>query len=266
MEDKLDRLVLSFDDKEYQIENFRICPNPTCDCTTIGFLLDDVLVSLDVVRKEIAENPVADRETSEKVVDILTDEQWELLLYIYYDEKNLLIENIEDYSCLRYDFSNLSVEQGNIFYDWIFPNAQPFVFEHEGAFFAVVDQYCLNPECSCKHVILSFYKAEESFQKTPLKNCVLDYQKNRFLPLEEGDVLDWKLIASFTKAKPSYTRFYKKRHAGLRLMYDTYLQSRVSREKIDQEAIINAFSKIGRNDPCPCGSGKKYKKCCGSNK
>jgi uncharacterized protein YecA (UPF0149 family) len=21
--------------------------------------------------------------------------------------------------------------------------------------------------------------------------------------------------------------------------------------------------KVGRNDPCPCGSGKKYKKCCG---
>ena len=25
------------------------------------------------------------------------------------------------------------------------------------------------------------------------------------------------------------------------------------------------IKKIGRNDPCPCGSGKKYKKCCGSN-
>jgi preprotein translocase subunit SecA len=25
-----------------------------------------------------------------------------------------------------------------------------------------------------------------------------------------------------------------------------------------------AGSKIGRNDPCPCGSGKKYKKCCGA--
>ena len=24
--------------------------------------------------------------------------------------------------------------------------------------------------------------------------------------------------------------------------------------------------KIGRNDPCPCGSGKKYKKCCGKGK
>jgi len=22
------------------------------------------------------------------------------------------------------------------------------------------------------------------------------------------------------------------------------------------------FKKVGRNDPCPCGSGKKYKKCC----
>ncbi|MFN5406165.1 SEC-C metal-binding domain-containing protein, partial [Bradyrhizobium sp.] len=25
-----------------------------------------------------------------------------------------------------------------------------------------------------------------------------------------------------------------------------------------------AFGKIGRNDPCPCGSGKKYKRCCGA--
>ena len=25
----------------------------------------------------------------------------------------------------------------------------------------------------------------------------------------------------------------------------------------------NIKTKIGKNDPCPCGSGKKYKKCCG---
>ena len=28
---------------------------------------------------------------------------------------------------------------------------------------------------------------------------------------------------------------------------------------------VHTFSKVGRNDPCPCGSGKKYKKCCGLN-
>jgi preprotein translocase subunit SecA len=27
---------------------------------------------------------------------------------------------------------------------------------------------------------------------------------------------------------------------------------------------IRAGAKVGRNDPCPCGSGKKYKKCCGN--
>lgn len=25
---------------------------------------------------------------------------------------------------------------------------------------------------------------------------------------------------------------------------------------------VRKFAKIGRNDPCPCGSGKKYKHCC----
>ncbi len=29
--------------------------------------------------------------------------------------------------------------------------------------------------------------------------------------------------------------------------------------------IVVKPAKIGRNDPCPCGSGKKYKKCCGAN-
>jgi hypothetical protein len=29
--------------------------------------------------------------------------------------------------------------------------------------------------------------------------------------------------------------------------------------------FVNASAKIGRNDPCPCGSGKKYKNCCGRN-
>lgn len=30
--------------------------------------------------------------------------------------------------------------------------------------------------------------------------------------------------------------------------------------------IVRKDEKVGRNDPCPCGSGKKYKKCCGANK
>ena len=29
--------------------------------------------------------------------------------------------------------------------------------------------------------------------------------------------------------------------------------------------VKSSSEKVGRNDPCPCGSGKKYKKCCGAN-
>ena len=34
----------------------------------------------------------------------------------------------------------------------------------------------------------------------------------------------------------------------------------------ETRTVINDGPKIGRNDPCPCGSGKKYKNCCGRNK
>ena len=33
----------------------------------------------------------------------------------------------------------------------------------------------------------------------------------------------------------------------------------------DKKRPVRITKKIGRNDPCPCGSGKKYKKCCGRN-
>lgn len=31
------------------------------------------------------------------------------------------------------------------------------------------------------------------------------------------------------------------------------------------QPVVHREKKVGRNDPCPCGSGKKYKKCCGQN-
>ena len=37
-----------------------------------------------------------------------------------------------------------------------------------------------------------------------------------------------------------------------------------SGQPIVRKPVVKAV-KVGRNDPCPCGSGKKYKKCCGQN-
>ena len=38
-----------------------------------------------------------------------------------------------------------------------------------------------------------------------------------------------------------------------------------SEEEEPSHAPVQKGDKIGRNDPCPCGSGKKYKNCCGKD-
>ncbi len=68
----------------------------------------------------------------------------------------------------------------------------------------------------------------------------------------------------------------RKRHERLKIMYGRYRKLHrvgerharaVSMEipKADDFAPPSRidFAQVGRNDPCPCGSGKKYKKCCG---
>ena len=35
--------------------------------------------------------------------------------------------------------------------------------------------------------------------------------------------------------------------------------------EIEVGTIIKYDRRVGRNEPCPCGSGKKYKKCCGGS-
>ncbi len=51
----------------------------------------------------------------------------------------------------------------------------------------------------------------------------------------------------------------KYQHAG----YDEALAADVVEEKPKERPFVREMGKIGRNDPCPCGSGKKYKQCHG---
>lgn len=53
--------------------------------------------------------------------------------------------------------------------------------------------------------------------------------------------------------------------ASVMNIYKHFSAQRRSNARLAQEAgtIRRDIPKVGRNDPCPCGSGKKYKKCCG---
>jgi preprotein translocase subunit SecA len=40
---------------------------------------------------------------------------------------------------------------------------------------------------------------------------------------------------------------------------------RAEQEQAERQPVVRAQPKVGRNEPCPCGSGRKFKKCCGAN-
>ncbi len=48
--------------------------------------------------------------------------------------------------------------------------------------------------------------------------------------------------------------------------HEAELRAEGNPEQQHIETVVHEGPKIGRNDPCPCGSGKKYKKCCGADK
>ena len=64
----------------------------------------------------------------------------------------------------------------------------------------------------------------------------------------------------------------------VRLLYHVQVEQKIEKEEapkitgtnkdaeVEKKPYVRKGAKIGRNDPCPCGSGKKYKNCCGRNK
>ncbi len=61
---------------------------------------------------------------------------------------------------------------------------------------------------------------------------------------------------------------YKAKHLYSLPQWDAIFSAEKRKELMTQQRksrTIVKSAKIGRNDPCPCGSGKKYKRCCGAN-
>jgi preprotein translocase subunit SecA len=87
--------------------------------------------------------------------------------------------------------------------------------------------------------------------------------------------LNKKVISSLTKAHIHLEREEDVREMKeiKKLNLDKYSLGRGKTEEADLQTNdksqkmqpVRVEKKIGRNDPCPCGSGKKYKNCCGKN-
>lgn len=83
--------------------------------------------------------------------------------------------------------------------------------------------------------------------------------------LEDEDDPDWfELTLAEAKAKPEDPSRFQERELGY--IEDLVLELEAALETDEEpepdEPAQNPLRHVGRNDPCPCGSGKKYKKCC----
>ena len=69
---------------------------------------------------------------------------------------------------------------------------------------------------------------------------------------------------ALTKTPAQREQLAKQIPASVATLYRFWLPYREAiHERIVATTIQRATPKVGRNDPCPCGSGKKFKKCCG---
>ena len=100
--------------------------------------------------------------------------------------------------------------------------------------------------------------------------CLSDYGDAAALPILEGAIEDFELHYEDPESIPRLEDLVSAHDAlGGHLPYD--LRERVEALRQEWAVWVQARSapaasasstKTGRNDPCPCGSGKKFKKCC----
>jgi preprotein translocase subunit SecA len=84
-----------------------------------------------------------------------------------------------------------------------------------------------------------------------------------------GNVLRLQLVRQETAEEIEQKRLAAQRRAMQRIT-ESHADAAAgddgeARPRAKQETVVRTQPKVGRNDPCPCGSGKKYKKCHGAS-
>jgi hypothetical protein len=151
-------------------------------------------------------------------------------------------------------------------------------FESDGVTWAAIDAYCLNPSCECNEAILEFFRDEPaSGGLHPQFTARLDLADGgltdavssvSLAPDERRVVADFQDEVSPWRSELGLRRKLLRR-IGARRMKKSPSPPPAARPVpmvADAAAITPApvASRIQRNDPCLCGSGRKYKKCCGA--
>lgn len=138
--------------------------------------------------------------------------------------------------------------------------------DHEGlandAQYVIFEYYCDNPACDCQRLTADIMKLGEDGEPIGKSQAVISYdwssQERQCAPVLTEESPQTSVARCLLEA-------YKKCiHCDEYLLRIKSHYARVKQLALEKATIRNTplRQKIPRNDPCPCGSNKKYKKCC----
>lgn len=255
------------------------CQNPGCICT--NFLLTftaideqgdprETLFSIrldvntwEIKEKNIKSKAINSEEMIKEFMDSLDDKLKTKYKYHFCKSKEQTGKSYLDY--ISRDIVDAMLRGETISYSEIYgprDTEKLFISFNEQDKYYVLDQYCMRPECLCDKVILSFYhvgaerEAKEPAFVISLETSNLNYEitTNNCRRDEVKNIVTYAL-----HDKPEIPELLKKRYAEMKTAGREITEKHTQKTNLPKKLIM----KIGRNDSCPCGSGKKHKKCCG---
>lgn len=252
-------------------------------------------IKLDLCKRSAGRNETTEDQTASNVRDALiaslTDDDWTLLqsyfsseLIRYYNTPSRLISN-ED---ITYDFAE-TAGGDMVMYADLGEQAQSVLLKSDDDLFLLQDHYCANTDCDCRNSQLAIFKIITSEDGKPISHSSvaevvyswLEPSKNQVSNLSRGKGIpsSKKLIEIIDQ--PKIREILEARYKQIRSAKSTYLDhnnfqtedefysyyakrfERFPAPGHEIKTIKHDGPKVGRNDSCPCGSKRKYKKCCG---
>jgi len=266
--------------KKHWYTKLDICPSPTCSCKDVTIELYDTenknatspehRVSFDVFEQKPVrmagqnKTSIEDFRLAESLADNFSKKIWHQLRSLFVEYKRELMKTTP-IDQLHISFPEKKIERDGLMVGYfdIFPYAEELLLELNDIKYLLDDQYCLSSTCSCTHTILTIVAIRNEKKTIKRNNLVirLDYKSNSLEIMQRGpkniakpDELVREIIRN------GFVKIFKERHRRLREIYNYFRKK--SFKNASLSITNNGTKKIGRNDPCPCGSGKKYKKCC----
>ncbi len=261
-----------------------ICPNPHCPCRDVSFSFDEKSKFIQIADDRSSYNFYVDlfdkkygkinkdkntslqsKKIAKSFIKELIKDDWQKLEKEFFNYKHHIINTFNpEQSEFEFNFPQQAIEEESFMmgYHEIFPFAQDETFEDEQFTYLIDDQYCLAPECPCKSVALTFIPIKKDGNAIPKSQLSIryDYQKNTYEKIYDASDKSFNLnmlVSQLLNSMPDYPDLLKTRHEKLKRLY-----KKCKRQNVES-VVVPKQEKIGRNESCPCGSGKKYKYCCG---